>query len=60
MAIHSPTPLNCSPSDLSFEDTYNTLKYADRAKQIKAKVFWSQDPTPALDASDELSIVKML
>ena len=29
---------NISPSGLSFEDTYNTLKYADRAKQIKTKV----------------------
>ena len=38
MTIHVPTHLDYSPSDLSFEDTYNTLKYADRAKQIKAKV----------------------
>ncbi|XP_064635833.1 kinesin-like protein KIF18A [Lineus longissimus] len=29
---------NISPSSLSFEDTYNTLKYADRAKHIKAEV----------------------
>jgi kinesin family protein 18/19 len=29
---------NISPSNLSVEDTYNTLKYADRAKQIKAKL----------------------
>ena len=27
-----------SPSSLTYEDTYNTLKYADRAKQIKTKV----------------------
>ncbi|XP_074638351.1 kinesin-like protein KIF18A isoform X2 [Acropora palmata] len=27
-----------SPSDLSYEDTYNTLKYADRAMNIKCKV----------------------
>ena len=26
---------NISPSGCSFEDTYNTLRYADRAKQIK-------------------------
>ena len=26
---------NVSPSSLTFEDTHNTLKYADRAKQIK-------------------------
>ena len=28
----------CSPSALTFDDTYNTLKYADRAKQIKSQV----------------------
>jgi kinesin family protein 18/19 len=27
-----------SPSGLSYDDTYNTLKYADRAKQIKTKL----------------------
>ena len=28
---------NVSPSSMTFEDTYNTLKYADRAKRIKVK-----------------------
>ncbi|XP_014669233.1 PREDICTED: kinesin-like protein KIF18A [Priapulus caudatus] len=27
-----------SPSSMTFEDTYNTLKYADRAKHIKAQL----------------------
>lgn len=27
-----------SPSSLTFEDTYNTLKYANRAKEIKLSV----------------------
>lgn len=27
-----------SPSSLTYEDTYNTLKYADRAKEIKLSV----------------------
>ena len=31
-------PLPLSLSGLSYEDSYNTLKYADRAKQIKTKV----------------------
>ena len=26
---------NISPSNLTYEDTYNTLRYADRAKKIK-------------------------
>ena len=30
--------LICSPSQLSYEDTYNTLKYADRAKNIRLDV----------------------
>lgn len=30
--------LFCSPSRQSYEDTYNTLSYADRAKKIKAVV----------------------
>ncbi|TRY74073.1 hypothetical protein TCAL_06712 [Tigriopus californicus] len=29
---------NISPSSMTFEDTYNTLKYADRAKRIKVKL----------------------
>uniref|UniRef100_A0A6P7H996 Kinesin-like protein n=1 Tax=Diabrotica virgifera virgifera TaxID=50390 RepID=A0A6P7H996_DIAVI len=29
---------NVSPSSLSFEDTYNTLKYATRAKKIKSNI----------------------
>ena len=32
-----------SPSSLTYEDTYNTLKYADRAKEIKLSVRASQD-----------------
>ena len=31
-------PLLISPSGLSYEDTYNTLKYADRAMNITCKV----------------------
>ena len=27
-----------SPSSKSFDDTYNTLRYADRAKHIRADV----------------------
>jgi kinesin family protein 18/19 len=27
-----------SPSSVTLEDTYNTLKYADRAKNIKSNV----------------------
>ena len=39
-----------SPSSLTYEDTYNTLKYADRAKEIKlsvrasGKIPWTEEP----------------
>jgi kinesin family protein 18/19 len=29
---------NVSPSHLSYDDSYNTLRYADRAKRIKCQV----------------------
>ena len=29
---------NVSPSSLTFDDMYNTLKYADRAKRIKVRL----------------------
>ena len=29
---------NISPSSITYEDTYNTLRYADRAKKIKIKL----------------------
>ena len=29
---------NVSPSSLTYEDTLNTLKYADRAKKIKEHI----------------------
>ena len=33
---------NVSPSSMSFEDTYNTLKYADRAK-VRSCFLWGGD-----------------
>ena len=37
-----------SPSSLTYEDTYNTLKYADRAKEIKLSVRACQDGQPGV------------
>eukprot|EP01117_Protostelium_nocturnum_P017757 TRINITY_DN7284_c0_g1_i1.p1 TRINITY_DN7284_c0_g1~~TRINITY_DN7284_c0_g1_i1.p1 ORF type:complete len:648 (-),score=234.36 TRINITY_DN7284_c0_g1_i1:1817-3595(-) len=34
----------CSPSDTNLEETLNTLKYADRARQIKNKPIVNVDP----------------
>lgn len=34
-----------SPSMLSYEDTYNTLKYANRAKEIKLLVGSQDEPS---------------
>jgi len=44
-SCHTVMIANISPSSSSYEDTYNTLKYAARAKQIKKMVsleFWQQ------------------
>lgn len=35
-----------SPSSLTYEDTYNTLKYADRAKEIRLTVRASREGAP--------------
>ena len=37
-SCHTVMIANVSPSSSSYEDTYNTLKYAVRAKQIKKRV----------------------
>lgn len=39
-----------SPSSLAYEDTYNTLKYADRAKEIKLSVRAHWDGRPGAGA----------
>ena len=42
-SCHTVMIANISPSSSSYEDTYNSLKYAARAKQIKQRVsleFW--------------------
>ena len=36
-----------SPADSNFEETLNTLRYADRARQIKNKPIVNLDPTAA-------------
>lgn len=36
-----------SPADYNIEETINTLRYADRAKQIKNKPIVNQDPKAA-------------
>ncbi|KAL8616438.1 hypothetical protein ACOMHN_041041 [Nucella lapillus] len=37
-----------SPADINYEETLSTLRYADRAKQIKTKVTVNEDPTEKL------------
>ena len=36
-----------SPADSNFEETLNTLRYADRARQIKNKPIVNLDPAAA-------------
>lgn len=37
-----------SPADINFDETLGTLRYADRAKQIKTKAVVNEDPTEKL------------
>ena len=37
-----------SPADINFDESLSTLRYADRAKQIKTKATVNEDPTEAL------------
>jgi kinesin family protein 1 len=34
-----------SPADINYDETISTLRYADRAKQIKCKAVVNEDPT---------------
>lgn len=46
-----------SPSSLTYEDTYNTLKYADRAKEIRLTVSASGEAAPNLTGGGESALV---
>ncbi len=37
-----------SPADINFDESVSTLRYADRAKQIKTRAMVNEDPTEAL------------
>lgn len=37
-----------SPADINFDESLSTLRYADRAKQIKTKAYVNEDPTEKL------------
>jgi len=37
-----------SPADINYEESFSTLRYADRAKQIKTKAIVNEDPTEKL------------
>lgn len=39
-----------SPADINYEESLSTLRYADRAKQIKTKAVVNEDPTEKLIA----------
>jgi len=37
-----------SPADINYEETLSTLRYADRAKQIKTKAVINENPIDKL------------
>ncbi|XP_073794244.1 kinesin-like protein KIF1B isoform X25 [Danio rerio] len=51
-----------SPADINFDETLSTLRYADRAKQIKCNAVINEDPNAKLvrELKDEVSRLKEL
>ena len=51
-----------SPADINYDESLSTLRYADRAKQIKCKAVINEDPTEKLIRSlqDENARLKKL
>lgn len=51
-----------SPADINYDETLSTLRYADRAKQIKTKAFVNEDPTEKLihELQDENAKLKAM
>jgi len=51
-----------SPADINFDESVSTLRYADRAKQIKCKATVNEDPTEKLikDLKEENARLKKM
>jgi kinesin family member 3B len=51
---------NCSPADYNFDETLSTLRYANRAKNIKNKPKINEDPKDAMlrEFQDEIARLK--
>ncbi|KAM9298877.1 kinesin-like protein KIF1B isoform 4-T4 [Gastrophryne carolinensis] len=51
-----------SPADINYDETLSTLRYADRAKQIKCNAIINEDPNAKLvrELKDEVSRLKEL
>merc|ERR1712066_883485 len=50
-----------SPSELNFEETLSTLRYADRAKNIKCKAIVNEDPRAKIirELKEEIEKLKL-
>ena len=53
---------NCGPADDNYDETISTLRYANRAKQIKNKPIINEDPKDALlrTFQDEIEKLKAM
>ena len=54
-----------SPADINYEETLSTLRYADRAKQIKTIATVNEDPTEKLvrelqEVKNQICLLKIL
>lgn len=50
---------NCGPADYNFEESVSTLRYANRAKNIKNNAKINEDPKDALLRQFQLEIEKL-
>jgi len=53
---------NCSPASFNYDETLGTLRYANRAKQIKNQPKINEDPKDALlrQYSEEIARLKAM
>lgn len=51
---------NCGPADYNYDETIATLRYANRAKNIKNKAHINEDPKDALlrQLQEEMAALK--
>lgn len=50
---------NCGPADYNYDETLSTLRYANRAKNIKNKPKINEDPKVVILTNPQLPLFRM-